>query len=182
VQRNRQLSVTDALTNTYNRRYLMERLPQEMLRACRYGRPLSVVLCDIDHFKKVNDQYGHQVGDGVLIEFAALLMSSIRKNIDWVARYGGEEFLLVLPETSVADAVLFAEKIRSSVETHLFSITGGALHISSSFGVSGYDPQLQVQIDSADALIAAADTSLYYSKTMGRNQVSCGMLELSSKS
>jgi two-component system, cell cycle response regulator len=167
----RQLSVTDALTNAYNRRYLMERLPQEIHRACRYGRPLSVVLCDIDHFKDVNDQHGHQIGDRVLAEFAAVLVSATRRGIDWVARYGGEEFVVVLPETTVASGAVFAEKIRSSVRLHSFGIRGGALSISSSFGVSGFDSASAFQAVSVDTLISEADRCLYHSKESGRNKV-----------
>jgi diguanylate cyclase (GGDEF)-like protein len=165
------LSITDALTTTYNRRCLMERLPQEIERARRYGRPLSVVLCDVDHFKNVNDAHGHLAGDEVLRGFAKLLMDSTRADIDWVARYGGEEFVIVLPETSVANAISFAEKMRISIETHLFAITGGTLRVSSSFGVAGYE-SLQVHDEaSVDCLIASADGCLYRSKELGRNRV-----------
>jgi two-component system cell cycle response regulator len=165
------LSVTDALTTTYNRRYLMERLPQELERARRYGRPLSVVLCDADHFKNVNDAHGHLAGDEVLRGFAKLLMGSTRADIDWVARYGGEEFLVVLPETSVANAISFAEKMRLSIEAHRFAISGGTLRVSSSFGVAGYDSFQAQDGASADSLIASADGCLYRSKELGRNRV-----------
>jgi two-component system cell cycle response regulator len=174
------LSITDALTTTYNRRYLMERLPQEIVRARRYGRPLSIVLCDADHFKNVNDAHGHLVGDEVLRDFAKLLMDSTRADIDWVARYGGEEFLVVLPETSVAHAVSFAEKMRVSIETHPFAISGGTLRVSSSFGVAGYE-SLQAHDDAnADSLIASADGCLYRSKELGRNRVTGKSLQQNS--
>jgi len=170
-RQNHLLSITDALTVTYNRRYLMERLPQEIERARRYGHPLSVVLCDVDHFKKVNDTYGHQAGDQVLESFARLLTGSVRSDIDWVTRYGGEEFLIVLPETSVTDAVAFAEKMRAAIAAHPFEIANGTLSVSSSFGVSGYN-SAQIQKDaSVDNLIANADRCLYRSKDMGRNRV-----------
>jgi diguanylate cyclase (GGDEF)-like protein len=170
-RQNHLLSITDALTGTYNRRYLMERLPQEIERARRYGHPLSVVLCDVDHFKKVNDTYGHQAGDQVLESFARLLTGSVRSDIDWVTRYGGEEFLIVLPETSVTDAVAFAEKMRAAIAAHPFEIANGTLSVSSSFGVSGYN-SAQIQKDaSVDNLIANADRCLYRSKDMGRNRV-----------
>jgi len=170
-RQNHLLSITDALTGTYNRRYLMERLPQEIERARRYGHPLSVVLCDVDHFKKVNDTYGHQAGDQVLESFARLLTGSVRADIDWVTRYGGEEFLIVLPETSVTDAVAFAEKMRAAIAAHPFEIANGTLSVSSSFGVSGYN-SAQIQKDaSVDNLIANADRCLYRSKDMGRNRV-----------
>src|SRR5688572_13519228 len=136
-RQNHLLSITDALTGAFNRRYLMEKLPKEIERARRYVRPLSVVLCDIDHFKKVNDTHGHQAGDEVLKTFAGLLLASTRKNVDWVARYGGEEFVAVLPETAVADAIAFAEKTRIQVASHPFSTSAGTLRVSSSFGVAG---------------------------------------------
>lgn len=97
-------AITDPLTGSYNRCCLAERLPQEIKRARRYGRPLSLVLCDIDHFKKVNDTHGHQAGDRVLKEFVRSITESIRDKVDWVARYGGEEFLIIFPETRSSGA------------------------------------------------------------------------------
>src|SRR3981189_753181 len=94
-QRNRILSITDALTGTYNRRYLMEQLPRELERCRRYAYPLSVIMCDVDHFKEINDARGHAAGDEVLQQFAARAQKTIRTNSDWVSRYGGEAFLLV---------------------------------------------------------------------------------------
>jgi two-component system, cell cycle response regulator len=165
------LSIMDALTGTFNRRYLMEKLPQEIERARRYGRPLSVVLCDVDLFKSVNDTHGHRAGDDVLGGLAKLLMESTRAQIDWVVRYGGEEFLIVLPETSVAEAMAFAEKTRLAIVAHPFVITKGILRLSSSFGVAGHD-SLQAQEDvTVDGLIARADHCLYRSKSMGRNRI-----------
>ena len=176
-RRNHLLSITDALTGTYNRRYLMERLPQEIERARRYGHPLSVVLCDADHFKNVNDTHGHQAGDEVLKGFAKLLTGSTRIDIDWVARYGGEEFLIVLPETCVADAITFAEKMRVAIAAHPFEIASGSLTVTSSFGVAGYD-SAQIKKDaSVDNLIDNADRCLYRSKEMGRNQVTSQILQ-----
>src|SRR6202050_1020251 len=99
-QRNRILSITDALTGAYNRRYLMEQLPRELERCRRYAYPLSVLMCDIDYFKQINDARGHAAGDEVLQQFAARAQKILRTNSDWVARYGGEEFLIVLPETA----------------------------------------------------------------------------------
>ena len=120
-QRNRILSITDALTGAYNRRYLMEQLPREFERCRRYAIPLSVLMCDLDHFKQVNDQRGHAAGDDVLQQFACRAQKFIRNNSDWIARYGGEEFLIVLPETSHAGAVLVAEKIRQLVGSSPFA-------------------------------------------------------------
>src|SRR4030081_500163 len=110
-ERNRILSITDALTGAYNRRYLMEQLPRELDRCRRYAYPLSLLMCDIDHFKEINDVRGHAAGDDVLQQFAARAQKSLRGNSDWVSRYGGEEFLIVLPETAHDNAIHVAEKI-----------------------------------------------------------------------
>jgi two-component system, cell cycle response regulator len=169
-QRNRILSITDALTGTYNRRYLMEQLPRELERCRRYGYPLSVLMCDIDHFKQINDACGHAAGDDVLQQFAARAQKSIRTNSDWIARYGGEEFLVVLPETGYEGAVAVAEKIRNVVATTPFATRTGHATVTASFGAastgsSGPDISLKV-----DALIRAADECLYRSKQEGRDR------------
>lgn len=171
------LSNTDALTATFNRRYFMERLPQELGRSARYGRPLSIVLCDLDHFKNVNDTHGHQAGDEVLKSFGKLLTSSVRDGSDWVARYGGEEFLIVLPETSAPNAMTFAERLRATIAAHPFQIPTGTLRLSASFGVAGFDSN-QVRRDiTVDQLIGFADVGLYHSKELGRNRVTCKAIQ-----
>ncbi|HWX28880.1 MAG TPA: diguanylate cyclase [Steroidobacteraceae bacterium] len=171
-QRNRILSITDALTGSYNRRYLMEQLPRELERCRRYAYPLSVLMCDIDHFKKINDVRGHAAGDDVLQQFAARAQRSIRTNSDWVARYGGEEFLIVLPETTHEGAVVVAEKIRTLISATPFATRTGDTAVTASFGVaatgpSGPDISLRV-----DALIRCADECLYQSKQGGRDRTS----------
>ena len=169
-QRNRILSITDALTGAYNRRYLMEQLPREIERCRRYAYPLSVLMCDIDHFKEINDVRGHAAGDEVLQQFAARAQKSIRINSDWVSRYGGEEFLIVLPDTPYEGALCVAEKIRLLIASMPFATRTGDTAVTTSFGVastgrSGPDIGLQV-----DALIRAADECLYRSKQEGRNR------------
>ena len=109
----RQLTVTDALLGTYNRRYLDDELSKEVDRARRYDHRLSAVMVDLDHFKNINDQHGHTVGDEVLREVAGRARAAIRQGSDWIARYGGEEFVIVLPETPLAGAAATAEKIRA---------------------------------------------------------------------
>ncbi len=173
-QRNRILSITDALTGTYNRRYLMEQLPRELERCRRYAYPLSVLMCDIDYFKQINDARGHAAGDDVLQQFAARAQKSIRSNSDWVARYGGEEFLIVLPETAYEGAMAVAEKIRALIAATPFATRVGDAAVTASFGVastgpSGPDISLKV-----DALIRCADECLYRSKQEGRNRT-CGV-------
>ncbi|MFZ0450095.1 MAG: diguanylate cyclase [Desulfatiglandaceae bacterium] len=165
------LSITDPLTGCYNRGYLNEKLPQEIKRVRRYGRALSVILCDIDHFKKVNDTYGHQAGDTVLKAFADCLLDSVREGIDWVDRYGGEEFLVVLPETPFEGANLVAERLRTAVAGEEIETSEGVLQITASFGVSEIDADTPDSLISPEALVKAADDNLYQAKEEGRNTV-----------
>jgi diguanylate cyclase (GGDEF)-like protein len=168
--RNELLSQTDALTGAYNRRYLMRRLPQEAERARRYHHPLSLVLCDVDHFKRVNDTHGHQVGDQVLQGIARVLRERVRE-IDWVARYGGEEFVIVLPETPLAGALVVAEKIRAGLAGTKLAIGNLVLQVTVSFGVAGFDVLEPGDVAVVDRLIAQADVCLYKAKSSGRNRV-----------
>jgi two-component system cell cycle response regulator len=171
-QRNRILSITDALTGTYNRRYLMEQLPRELERCRRYAYPLSVLMCDIDHFKQINDARGHAAGDEVLQQFAARAQKSIRINSDWVARYGGEEFVIVLPETAYEGAVAVAEKIRSLISQTAFATRAGDALVTASFGVASTGPNGPDISLKVDAIIRTADECLYRSKQEGRNRSS----------
>jgi two-component system, cell cycle response regulator len=168
-EENRRLSITDSLTGAYNRRYLMEQLPREIERAARYGRQLGAIMCDVDHFKKINDTHGHLVGDDVLKWFVGKLHNGVRA-CDWVARYGGEEFVLVLPETNVANAAIAAEHLRAEITASACPVASG-LAISASFGVSGWK-DLVPQGATLDALIAKCDAGIYESKAGGRNRVS----------
>ena len=165
------LSVTDSLTGCYNRRYLTERLTQEIKRARRYGSNLSIILCDIDLFKNVNDTYGHRIGDQVLIGFVKRVTESIRTDVDWLARYGGEEFAIVLPETDVKNACVLAERLRSLTAAEVIRTEGTAIGITASFGVTGITPELSDKSTSLDAMLNAADKYLYQAKREGRNKV-----------
>lgn len=167
------LSIKDALTGCYNRGCLTERLPREIKRAVRYRRPLSVVLCDIDRFKKVNDTYGHLAGDTVLKAFARIINESIRNGIDWLYRYGGEEFLIILPETRFERAMKVAERLRKSVAEGSIETTQGTIKITASFGVTGFDSSIPDLHISPDLIIKKADDNLYQAKKQGRNTV-CG--------
>jgi two-component system cell cycle response regulator len=164
----KQLSITDGLTSCFNRLLFNERMPAEMQRANRYNRPLSIVFCDIDYFKKVNDQYGHSVGDTLLIAFAQTLRQELRAEIDWVVRYGGEEFLVILPETSFEAALEVAQRMRHQVEQGiLLNLSDGQqLKITASFGVAEKEPG-----DTVETLVQRADQCLYLAKAQGRNQV-----------
>lgn len=170
----KRMSHTDPLTGCFNRRYLNENLPREIQRAIRYRRELSIILCDIDHFKVVNDRFGHQVGDRVLMEFVNAIQTSIRQYADWLARFGGEEFILVLPETHVDDAKTAAERLLESIRKLRIQQHGQPIRISASFGVTGIGAgQGQGRIRAED-LIDSADAYLYEAKSAGRNQVMCG--------
>ncbi|TET84029.1 MAG: diguanylate cyclase [Desulfobacteraceae bacterium] len=171
------LSITDPLTGTYNRGYLTERLPQEIKRARRYSRALSIILCDIDHFKKVNDTYGHLVGDRVLKDFAQCIRHSIRQDVDWTARYGGEEFLIVLPETDVNGASVMAERLKSELSQRVTETQGKKISITASFGVAGFGPDTPDEMISPEAMISKADKYLYQAKREGRNRAMEGPLD-----
>ena len=170
----RLLSRKDSLTGCYNRGYLNEHLQHEIKRASRYHHPLSVALCDIDHFKRVNDTFGHLCGDMVLREFVKRLMSLIRSDMDWLARYGGEEFLLVLPETTFKNAGRLAERLRKQISKKVFKWEGEKITITASFGVTGLDKNMPGEDFSLDALIEMADQYLYQAKNTGRDKVISG--------
>ena len=163
----RKISLTDGLTGIENRRSLEDRLKDQWQHSVRLHEPMAVVMCDIDKFKSVNDNYGHQAGDAVLKEIARLLKDEARE-IDRVGRYGGEEFLLILPGTVLDAAVTFAERLREKVENHTFSYEGGTLRRTISCGVaSAPHPKVKDQ----EALVRGADDALYVAKETGRNRV-----------
>jgi diguanylate cyclase (GGDEF)-like protein len=168
-----QLADRDPLTGCHNRRFLQKGLlDAELERTRRYGTPLSVILCDIDHFKRVNDTYGHAAGDGVLAEFARLLLTLTRDTVDSVVRYGGEEFLVVLPQTDLAGACALAERIRLAFAgTASRTPSGVTVSATASFGIAAV-PVLAADLPaSAEALIGVADAVLYAAKHAGRNTV-----------
>ena len=164
------LSITDALAGTYNRRYLNDELVREIERSRRYSRPLSVVMADLDHFKRINDEYGHPVGDDVLRGFADLLRASTRQS-DCIARYGGEEFIIVLPDTDLMGAVATAEKIRLTCASAPMPAARGLIRVTASFGVAVVESEAETTTDTAAALLGRADAALYRSKIAGRNRV-----------
>ncbi|MDB4905634.1 MAG: diguanylate cyclase [Gemmatimonadetes bacterium] len=163
----RWMSQTDALTGLDNRRHLSERLNEMFEHAKRLNEPFSCVMCDLDKFKSVNDTYGHQAGDQVLIQLAQVLKIEARE-IDRVGRYGGEEFMLLLPGTVLDAAVTFAERVRKHIESRTFTFEGGSLQRTASFGVAGWP---HPRITSCDALMKSADDALYVAKETGRNKV-----------
>lgn len=158
------LSITDALTGAYNRRFFVERLNQEIGRAKRYGEPFCVVMLDLDHFKSINDNFGHAKGDEVLIGTVATIRSRIRAT-DVLARWGGEEFAILLPSTDLKGAVTLAETIRERLREKDYGI---GKRITSSFGISPY-----ILGDSVDAIMSRADSMLYQAKASGRDCIRC---------
>ncbi len=170
------LSITDSLTGCYNRAYLNERLLQEINRGKRYCHPLSVIMCDIDHFKKINDTHGHLAGDQILKRFAMGLMKPVRQDLDWVARYGGEEFIMILPETDCQRTLQVAERVRITIEQTRMDLSGKEVHITASFGVTGFDVDTPEERLSYQKIIKQADLYLYQAKENGRNQVAGGPL------
>lgn len=162
-----ELSQTDPLTRLFNRRHLIDVLNTELIRSKRHKATCSIVLADIDHFKTVNDRYGHQKGDEILVCVAELITDQLRP-YDIAARYGGEEFCLVLPETSLEEAVDIAERIRIKTENLQFSAESEGLKLTISFGVTCYSGNTE---ETLDDLISRADKALYQAKEKGRNLV-----------
>jgi two-component system cell cycle response regulator len=162
------LAHRDPLTELLNRRALTEKLVAELDRARRYDSQVSLLMVDLDHFKRINDTHGHLVGDDMLMEFAGILLHAVR-SVDVVARYGGEEFTIVLPETSEPGAVAFAERIRERVEAHQFASHENLdLRLTSSIGVATFPSP---GVESAEDLFQRADQALYRAKAEGRNKV-----------
>src|SRR5690242_9185865 len=166
-ERLRYMSLTDGLTGLDNRRHLNERIDEMFQHAQRLNEPFSIVMCDLDKFKSVNDTYGHQAGDEVLKQLASILKDEARE-IDRVGRYGGEEFMLLLPGTVLDAAVTFAERVRKHVERHTFTFPGGSTKRTASFGVAGWP---HPKINDSDTLVRMADDALYVAKETGRNRV-----------
>jgi two-component system cell cycle response regulator len=161
-----QQSFLDGLTGLWNRPYLDQRIDAELNVAQRYGRPVSLILCDIDHFKRVNDNYGHLFGDLVLQGVADSLRGHARRS-DIVARYGGEEFSILLCDTGLRSGSFVAERLRSSIESRAFEAHSERLSITASFGM-GSSEELDGQL-TVERLIEAADAAMYASKDAGRN-------------
>jgi two-component system chemotaxis response regulator CheY len=166
-RRIKELANTDPLTGMLNRRAFMERMAQEMSRARREAKPLSLVLTDIDHFKRVNDTYGHQAGDRVLLRLARAVSDAVRTE-DVVARYGGEEFVVILRNIDVAGAVILAERLRQLVEQLEVEHEGRRLRVTASFGCACLDCCVE---RTGQTLIATADMRLFEAKRAGRNRV-----------
>ena len=169
---NRMLSTVDELTRAGRRAFFEEQFPREVERAIRLQRPLSLVMCDIDHFKLVNDRHGHQVGDEVLKEFISRISGNLRLGKDWVARLGGEEFVVVFPDTAAKDASGVAERLRERIGSSNFDVGPETISITASFGVCALEHHLPVSLHGlARRMVREADAALYRSKHGGRDRI-----------
>ena len=168
VQHTIEMAATDGLTGLHNRRYLMNHLSQVVDQSASKSKPMAVLIVDIDFFKKINDTYGHDAGDDVLKEFSGRLRANVR-GMDLVARFGGEEFVVVMPDTDLALAQGIAERLRQTVETEAFVVSGGhnSIQVTVSVGIGTFDRG----DDTPDTILKRADVALYRAKRSGRNQV-----------
>jgi len=161
-------AMRDPLTNVYNRRYIDERLPVEVVNAALAERHIALIMADIDHFKQVNDAYGHLAGDEVLRQFAGQLVDCLKRGSDWVARFGGEEFIVCLPGATLEQAKEFAEQMRQAVASMQVPWENQEIKITASFGVSSINP---AQGSKVEGFIEKADQKLFTAKRSGRNRV-----------
>ncbi len=159
------LASTDLLTGLHNRRMMTELGGREVARSQRHQLPLSVLMCDLDHFKTVNDEHGHEAGDAVLADFAGLLQSTVRES-EAIGRWGGEEFLVLLPNTGLQGAAVVAERIRNAMQHTPFAVASRPAQLTLTIGAASLRPGEDFQ-----QLVRRADEALYAGKRAGRNQV-----------
>lgn len=165
-----EISSRDSLTGLFNRWYVLDKIEVEMNRALRYGTSMSLLLLDIDHFKKVNDSFGHSTGDVVLQKVGSVLKESCRV-YDVPGRYGGEEFCLMLPQTGLESTITVAERIRRRVEEDALRLGEGTVRVTTSIGVAGLDNRPEEGLVTPASLIDRADRALYTAKSRGRNRI-----------
>ena len=171
------LATIDELTGVANRRFFASNYPREIARAARYGHPIAVAMCDLDHFKRINDQYGHPAGDAVLQQCAQRILKCLRRGTDWIARLGGEEFALVLPETSLDQGISVCRKLRESVSMEPFCSGSTRMTVTASFGVASIESVPRNPKELAQRLLGAADRALYHCKEKGRDRVAAVRLQ-----
>lgn len=161
-------AITDELTCIYNKRYIQEKLPVELALSKLNKEPLSLLMTDIDHFKRINDTYGHLAGDYILKEFCQILKTNLREEKDWMARFGGEEFLITLTNTENKAALIIAERLRESIEEAVFVYDGEKIKLTASFGLCTNNNENDYDIES---FVQCVDKNLYQAKESGRNMV-----------
>jgi two-component system, cell cycle response regulator len=171
IEERRRMAMTDALTGAHNRRYFMNHMRRELKRARRFGGEVTLLVCDVDHFKHINDRYGHGAGDLVLVEFVRRTQAALPREYDWCARLGGEEFAVVLPQTDLAGGGVVADKVRRAVAAAPIATHAGPIEVTVSVGVSGLAAFADRTIVTAEHLLSRADDCLYSSKRQGRNRV-----------
>jgi len=159
------LTLTDELTGAYNRRYINERLPLEIINKTIQNKNFTITLMDVDFFKKINDTYGHLIGDYILKEIVEIIKNNIRSN-DWIARYGGEEFLIVFSHNKYENILKVIERIRKKIEKHDFIVDGNKIKVTVSFGVAKFTKN-----ENVNTLLEKADENLYEAKRSGRNKI-----------
>lgn len=162
------LAIIDPLTGVYNRRYIMEKLPVDILNSTLLSREISIIMVDLDFFKGVNDNYGHLAGDRILKNSAQLLSNCLKRRSDWVARFGGEEFLVCLPGSNLDTALTIAENMRKSLEESTITFEGKDIGITASFGI--FSGKITGR-ETVDELIGFADKKMYLAKKNGRNRI-----------
>ena len=166
----REMAITDDLTKLKNRRFLLNRLREELDRATRYRRPLACIFFDVDHFKRVNDDYGHEAGDVVLKTISATAQEQCRQT-DTLGRYGGEEFLMLLPETDLEQASALAERLRQAIAEQSSLVDQHQIRVTATFGVACYSPESAAAQPELSDFIKQADTAMLEAKKAGRNRV-----------
>jgi len=176
VRDNGVLSTIDELTIAGRRHYFQEQFPREVERAARLGRPLAILMADIDDFKGINDRHGHQIGDQVLKEFCHRIGDGLRLGRDWIARFGGDEFAVVLPDTTASKAGAVADRLCESIRSEAFTDQSREIPVTASFGVCALDHVAGSSSDLAERMVRAADAALYESKRAGRNRVTTGCI------
>jgi len=175
---NRRLAETDSLTGARNRRFLTKNLPHELERARRYHHPISILGCDLDDFKHINDCCGHEAGDQVLQAFVERVAGCLRTSTDWIVRSGGDEFIVVLPETPLSGARCVAEKISRALTSSAIATSSGQLSVTVSVGATSLETAQELMETSMTEFLRAVDTCLYASKSLGRDRTTCAPIAL----
>jgi two-component system cell cycle response regulator len=177
IEERRRMAMTDVLTGCHNRRYFVNHLRRELKRMRRFGGELTLAVFDIDHFKHINDRYGHAAGDAVLVEFVRRVRQCLPREYDWCARLGGEEFAVVLPQTDFAGGQVVAEKIRYAFASKPVDTVSGSVEATVSAGISGLAAFADRNHVTVEQVLGRADDCLYTSKNTGRDRITCDASE-----